>query len=60
MDSGRWLLKSPYGFENLTYEETAGSEPLGPEDVLVRLHAASLNFREIYMLKVGGLEMLSP
>ncbi|KAI4591788.1 hypothetical protein KJ359_012592 [Pestalotiopsis sp. 9143b] len=54
MDSGRWLLRSPYGFENLTYVETSGGEPLGPEDVLVRLHAASLNFREIYMLKGAG------
>lgn len=56
MDSGKWVLKSPFGLENLTYEDVTDKEALGPQDVLVRLHAASLNFREIYVLNVCNLQ----
>ncbi|ETS81526.1 hypothetical protein PFICI_06528 [Pestalotiopsis fici W106-1] len=59
MDAGKWVLRSPYGFENLTYEETSENEPLGPQDVLVRLHAASLNSRELYVLKGARLPAAS-
>lgn len=47
--ANRWILTSQKGFENsLQYEEGVPlPTELGPRDVLVELHAASLNYREL-------------
>lgn len=47
----QWILNSQNGFEtSLEYQENVpipSADQLGPTDVLVKLHAASLNHREL-------------
>lgn len=47
----QWILNSQDGFESsLEYQENVfvpSADQLGPTDVLVRMHAASLNYREL-------------
>lgn len=53
--TGRWVLDpNQAGLSSLRYEPTAEDkvENLGPEDVLVEMHAASLNYRDIVIAKV--------
>jgi NADPH:quinone reductase-like Zn-dependent oxidoreductase len=50
--TSRWTLKAQDGLGSLTYEENAVVPDLGSEDVLVELHAASLNYRELVITKV--------
>lgn len=52
---GRWVLgASQEGISSLRYEAMATAEAgqLGPEDVLVEIRAASLNYRDIAISKV--------
>lgn len=52
--SRRWILTGQKGFEeSLKYEENVelSREP-GAHEVLVELHAASLNYREIVLANV--------
>lgn len=47
----QWILNSQDGFEtSLEYQENVPvplADQLGPTDVLVKMHAASLNYREL-------------
>ena len=47
----QWILTGQEGFEtSLKYEEklpVPSADSLGPKDVLVKMHAASLNYREL-------------
>jgi NADPH:quinone reductase-like Zn-dependent oxidoreductase len=49
--SRRWILTGQEGFEtSLEYQrdvKVPSASELGPKDVLVELHAASLNYREL-------------
>lgn len=56
--SGRWVLDSAQeGISSLRYEASATWEAVqvAPEEVLVEIHAASLNYREIAICKVKYL-----
>lgn len=58
LTTGGWELDSAQeGFGSLRYEPTASSRPedLGPDDVLVEIHAASLNYRDLVITKVPHL-----
>ena len=47
-------LKKPGGLENITIEER--SEPIaGPGEVLVRVHATSLNYHD-FVVALGGIQ----
>lgn len=53
---GRWVLDSAQeGISSLRFDTSATYEAdqLAPEDVLVDIHAASLNYREIAICKVS-------
>ncbi|KAI0866796.1 hypothetical protein F4860DRAFT_3534 [Xylaria cubensis] len=47
--TGQWTLPSQDGYDALQYDPNAtkSKQDLGPDDVLVELHAASLNYRDI-------------
>lgn len=54
--TGRWVLDSAQeGISSLRYEPdtTFTAEQLGPEEVLVEIHAASLNYRELAICRVS-------
>lgn len=57
-DYGRWVLQTQSGYDSLEYTETPLSFPLGPDDVLVRLYAASLNPRDIGLSQVTDAVVL--
>jgi len=60
--SGRWKLVSQDGIdEALQYDASyiATEAHLGPEDVLVDLYAASLNYRDIAIAKVSLFVVIS-
>jgi len=50
--TSRWTLKGQSGLDSLVYEYEAAIPTLGPEDILVEIHAASLNYRELVITKV--------
>ena len=47
-----WTLRSSGSTDNLEYGSAPVSAELGPDDVLVELRAASLNYRDIVIAKV--------
>lgn len=51
----QWTLHDPKGIESLVYGEAAfpKTEDLGEHDVLVKLHAASLNYRDLAITRVS-------
>ncbi|KAK7918322.1 alcohol dehydrogenase [Apiospora marii] len=51
--SGRWVLDSTQGGLSSLHFDAAAPAPaqLGPEEVLVRMHAASLNYRDLVITK---------
>ncbi|KAI0121385.1 putative alcohol dehydrogenase [Xylariales sp. AK1849] len=55
----QWILNSQEGFEvSLEYQEDVqvpSEDKLGPNEVLVKMHAASLNYREIILAGPGAL-----
>ncbi|KAK6065526.1 alcohol dehydrogenase [Seiridium cupressi] len=55
----QWILNSQEGFEiSLEYQDNvtiSSADELGPNEVLVKLHAASLNYREIVIAGPGGV-----
>ncbi|KAK8007510.1 hypothetical protein PG989_001500 [Apiospora arundinis] len=53
--SGRWVLDSAQeGLSSLRFDATAVPPvQLGPEEVLVRMHAASLNYRDLVIARGG-------
>lgn len=52
--TGQWTLASQDGLDALQYDPTGtkSAEDLGPDDVLVELHAASLNYRDLAVTQV--------
>lgn len=60
--SGRWVLDSAQeGLSSLRFDAAAApSVQLGPEEVLVRMHAASLNYRDLVIARVGLEKRDSP
>lgn len=48
----RWTLSSSGSMDNLDYGSAPVPAEVGPEDVLVELQAASLNYRDIVIAKV--------
>jgi NADPH:quinone reductase-like Zn-dependent oxidoreductase len=50
--TNRWVLKDQKGLDSLEIQKGAPVPDLGPEDVLVELYAASLNYRELVITKV--------
>ncbi len=48
-----WTLPEANGVDSLILDENASIDgPLGDEEVAVELHAASLNYRELVIVKV--------
>lgn len=47
-----WLLTGQSGPSSLEFKPEYELPPLGPNDVLVRIHAASLNYRELAIANV--------
>jgi hypothetical protein len=56
--TGHWTLTSQNGLDSLHYdpEGTRLEQDLGPDDVLVELHAASLNPLDIVTIEVSICE----
>lgn len=50
----RWVLSTPTGVDALEFVKTPLSFSLGPKDVLVRIHAASLNPRDLAAIHVSS------
>ena len=50
--TNRWVLKGQKGLDSLDFQKGAAVPELGPDDVLVELRAASLNYRELVVTKV--------
>ncbi|KAG4030558.1 hypothetical protein MFRU_011g00180 [Monilinia fructicola] len=46
-----WRVKGQNGFDSLSYDTQATLPELGANDVLVKLHAASLNYRDLIIPK---------
>lgn len=61
---GRWVLDSAQqGLSSLRYEAISSpidADALGPEDVLVDIRAASLNYRDLAIAKVKFRLRLDP
>lgn len=53
--TARWILPSQNGIDSLTFEENAPIPELGPEEVLVKMHAASINYRDLVITKVSTI-----
>lgn len=50
-----WVLNSQIGIESLNFFEQLPLPPLKEDEILVKLHAASLNYRELMIAKVKRL-----
>lgn len=50
-----WILNDQNGIESLNYVEQLPLPPLKEDEVLVKVHAASLNYRELLVIKVWKL-----
>jgi NADPH:quinone reductase-like Zn-dependent oxidoreductase len=50
-----WTVEGTDGFDCLKWHEQAPLPEIGDHDVLVKIHAASLNFRDISIPKVSFL-----
>lgn len=50
--TNKWTVEGHKGFDSLQFHEGASLPPLGDHDVLVRFHAASLNYRDLIIAKV--------
>lgn len=47
----RWTLSGSFGVEHLVLGDAPQSAPLGPTEVRLRLRAASLNYRDLLMVR---------
>lgn len=54
-----WRVQGQDGFESLKYDTQAAIPELGANDVLVKFHAASLNYRDLIIPKVGFQHLLT-
>lgn len=50
-----WVLEDQKGFDSLNLVEGRPIPDLGDSDVLVKLYAASLNYRDLVIAKVSKL-----
>jgi NADPH:quinone reductase-like Zn-dependent oxidoreductase len=48
----QWVLDSQNGIESLVSRQAQMPKELGEHEVLVKLHAASLNYRDLAIAKV--------
>lgn len=59
--TGRWVLDSKQkGISSLHYDAAATAPELGPQQVLVRMRAASLNYRDLAIARVRALPSPCP
>lgn len=61
IDTMRWVLdEAQQGVSSLHFESSPASpsSSLGPEDVLVEIRAASLNYRDLAIAKVSRLFLI--
>ncbi|TID27542.1 zinc-binding alcohol dehydrogenase-like protein [Venturia nashicola] len=58
--TARWTLPSQNGIESLRYEESAAIPDLNDYEVLVEMHAASINYRDLVITKSAENFPLSP
>ena len=59
--TGRWVLDSKQqGISSLHYDAAATAPELGPQQVLVRMRAASLNYRDLAIARVRSSFRLPP
>lgn len=47
-----WVLQGQDGIDSLVLESKTLSKHIGTNEVLIKLHAASLNYRELAIAKV--------
>ena len=47
-----WVLNSQIGIEGLNFLEQSPLPPMKENEILVKIHAASLNYRELLIAKV--------
>jgi NADPH:quinone reductase-like Zn-dependent oxidoreductase len=57
--SKQWVLPSPTGIDALQLSESVTPTDLGDDEVAVDLYAASLNYRELVIIKVQTLAKLN-
>lgn len=48
-----WRLQGQDGFDSLKFDAQATLPELGANDILVKFHAASLNYRDLIIPKVS-------
>lgn len=51
--TARWTLPSQNGIDSLRYEESVSIPELKDDEVLVEMHAASINYRDLVITKVS-------
>lgn len=56
--SAEWRLRGKKGLDSLEFETTVPMPQLGPSDVLVKLEAASLNYRDVLLTQVNNPQPL--
>lgn len=56
MTSPAWILASQSSIDSLQFIDDHPTPSVGEYDVLVKLHAASLNYRDIVLAKVRHLK----
>lgn len=54
--TARWTLPSQHGIDSLRYEESAAIPNLKNDEVLVEMHAASINYRDLVITKVRPIQ----
>jgi len=53
-----WRVKGFEGFNSLELEKDALVQPIGDHDCLVKIEAASLNYRDLMIPKVGHIAVI--
>lgn len=48
-----WVLQTQNGIESLEFVEGIQLPPLRDDEILVKIHAASLNYRDLVIAKVS-------
>lgn len=48
-----WVLNTQTGIDGLTFIEQLPLPPIKEDEVLVKIHAASLNYRDLVITKVS-------
>lgn len=54
-----WVLDRQNGIESLGFLEHVPLPPLKEDEILVRIHAASINYRDVMIAKVPYLSLLA-